>query len=507
MRKIIFGPPGTGKTTYLLNIVEKEIKENKVFPNKIGYFAFTNQAADEALSRALQNFNYNSKDFIYFRTLHSLAFQQLHLREENVMSDDDYDYVSKKLGIKLSNPNARVENYGVSFPDDVFTKVIDGAKVRGLTTEHYFGFAEVGHLEGGRQKLEYIDKSIQDYKKSRNKYDFTDMIVGFNKKSEDYIPQFDVVIIDEAQDLSWLQWKMVEKIVSNAKRVYIAGDDDQAIFKFCGARPEFLINMEGERVILNKSYRLSRLIHQKANKLIRRVKDRVPKKWIGREDDGEIKFFPELQSSKLKQGEWLLLARDKYILDKLEIDLKSDGVFYARGDRTSLDKRIQSAIIAWERVRKGKPISYKEAKNLYVYIKTGTGVDKEHKAMKGADKEKMYIFEELSTDHGLKVDKELQWMKALENIKPEKRIYIQNILRKGEKITKEPRVRLSTIHGAKGGEVDNVMLFSDLGRKADEEYWRHRDSERRVFYVGMTRARHSLNIVRSRSDREFTEAF
>ena len=88
----------------------------------------------------------------------------------------------------------------------MFTKVIDGAKVRGLTTKHYFGFAEVGHLEGGWQKLEYIDKSIEDYKKSRNKYDFTDMIIGFNKKLKDYIPQFDVVIIDEAQDLSWLQW-------------------------------------------------------------------------------------------------------------------------------------------------------------------------------------------------------------------------------------------------------------------------------------------------------------
>ena len=119
----------------------------------------------------------------------------------------------------------------------------------------------------------------------------------------------------------------------------------------------------------------------------------------------------------------------------------------------------------------------------------------------------MYIFEELSTDHGLKIDKELEWMRALENIKPEKRIYIQNILRRGEKITKEPRVRLSTIHGAKGGEVDNVMLFSDLGRKADEEYWRQRDEERRVFYVGMTRARNTLNIVRSQSDREFSEVF
>ena len=56
------------------------------------------------------------------------------------------------------------------------------------------------------------------------------------------------------------------------QNVFTSGDDDQAIFKFCGARPEFLINMEGERVILNKSYRLSRLIHQKANKLICRVK-------------------------------------------------------------------------------------------------------------------------------------------------------------------------------------------------------------------------------------------
>ena len=130
-----------------------------------------------------------------------------------------------------------------------------------------------------------------------------------------------------------------------------------------------------------------------------------------------------------------------------------------------------------------------------------------NKAMKGADKEKMYIFEELSTDHGLKVDKELEWMRALENIKPEKRIYIQNILRRGEKITKEPRVRLSTIHGAKGGEVDNVMLLTDLTRKADASYWKQRDEERRVFYVGMTRARNTLNIVRSQSDREFSEAF
>jgi superfamily I DNA/RNA helicase len=85
--------------------------------------------------------------------------------------------------------------------------------------------------------------------------------------------------------------------------------------------------------------------------------------------------------------------------------------------------------------------------------------------------------------------------------------YIRAILRRKEKITKEPRIKLSTIHGSKGGEADNVMLLTDLSRKTDEEYWKNKDSERRVFYVGMTRARNTLNIVRSQSNREFSEAF
>ena len=93
------------------------------------------------------------------------------------------------------------------------------------------------------------------------------------------------------------------------------------------------------------------------------------------------------------------------------------------------------------------------------------------------------------------------------NISLIKSIYIRAVLRRGENIRKQPRIKLSTIHGCKGGEADNVMLLTDLTRKADLENWRQRDEERRVFYVGMTRARNRLNIVRSQSDREFSEVF
>ena len=325
------------------------------------------------------------------------------------------------------------------------------------------------------------------------------------------MPDFDVVIIDEAQDLSWLQWKMVERVITKAKRVYVAGDDDQAIYRWAGARPEYLMNMEGTRTILNKSYRLAESIHAKANRLIKRVKDRVDKEWTARDEKGQVNIHPVEQLQKMKEGKWLVLARDGYRLDKLEEELKLYGYFFERkrsdGDKVSINKRVQEAILAWEDVRRGKELDIKRVKSFYNYIKTGKGVATEFKGMKNVDKDKMFTFDTLTSNYGLKLDKELPWFKALENIEVHKKTYVRMCLRRKENIRRAPRIKLSTIHGSKGGEADNVMLLTDLTRKADASYWSQRDEERRVFYVGMTRARNTLNIVRSQSDREFSEAF
>jgi len=319
------------------------------------------------------------------------------------------------------------------------------------------------------------------------------------------------VIVDEAQDLSWLQWKMVERVITKAKRVYVAGDDDQAIYRWAGARPEYLMNMEGTRTILNKSYRLAESIHAKANRLIKRVKDRVDKEWTARDEKGQVNIHPVEQLQKMKEGKWLVLARDGYRLDKLEEELKLYGYFFERkrsdGDKVSINKRVQEAILAWEDVRRGKKLDIKRVKYFYNYIKTGKGVATEFKAMKNVDKDKMFTFDTLTSNYGLKLDKELPWFEALENIEIHKKTYVRMCLRRKENIRREPRIKLSTIHGSKGGEADNVMLLTDLTRKADASYWSQRDEERRVFYVGMTRARNNLDIVRSQTDREFTEAF
>ena len=81
------------------------------------------------------------------------------------------------------------------------------------------------------------------------------------------------------------------------------------------------------------------------------------------------------------------------------------------------------------------------------------------------------------------------------------------MLRRKENLNRAPRITLSTIHGSKGGEADNVMLLTELPRVIDENYFENKDDERRVFYVGMTRAKKELHIVRSQTEREFKEIF
>ena len=85
MKTIILGPPGTGKTTTLLDLVDKFIQQG-IRPKQIGYFSFTKKAAKEAATRAADKFSLDlENDLDNFRTLHSFAFAQLGMTKEKMM--------------------------------------------------------------------------------------------------------------------------------------------------------------------------------------------------------------------------------------------------------------------------------------------------------------------------------------------------------------------------------------------------------------------------------------
>ena len=109
----------------------------------------------------------------------------------------------------------------------------------------------------------------------------------------------------------------------------------------------------------------------------------------------------------------------------------------------------------------------------------------------GADVQDLFSVGTLRAHFGLEAP-DATWDVVLDRIEDEDRAYATALLNRGVNIFEKPKIRLSTIHGAKGGEADNVLLFTDLSGKALKEMEKNPDDAHRVLYVGVTRTKQNL---------------
>ena len=505
MRKIIFGPPGTGKTTRLLNIVEQELRIG-VPPDRIAYLAFTRKAAQEAVQRACTKFKLDKKDLPWFRTIHSFVFKSMNYSQDEIMKPKHYAELSDIIKVPLVSVTS-ADEVGVSIHNNEHLHIYDLSRARGTTLKQEY--KRYGQVDGGFEKTNYITKSLIKYKNTMHVRDYTDLLEDYCNQGA--VPNLEVVIVDEAQDMSYLQWQVVDKIMKHAARVYLAGDDDQAIFDWAGADPNRLINAKDwEKEVLQQSYRIPKTSHDIADRLITRIKHRQPKSWRPRDYKGFSRSYAyRLSSDSFNKGQWMILARTNYLLDQIEHDLKQYGHYYSRGNQPSISNKLSNAVSSWNKLRRKQEISIDDVKSIYYYMTVGQGVKRGFKGMNFQTVPgQTFSYRERRENYGLLITNNVPWQSALDKVPSSRSIYLQSImLRNKKELSQEPRIKLSTIHGAKGGEADHVMLLTDLSRKADDSFLRNRDSERRVFYVGATRAKKSLHIIRSNSSREFTEIF
>jgi len=450
---VIYGPPGTGKTRRLI-----EVLNNKATPGTM-FVSHTRAAAFEAVNR----FGANNTRGVDIQTLHSWCFKALSMSKAQTVDDAKLTEFTEAFGLDMSD-DGEGRKY-VDLMSFARAKQVSPIEAYHKYTSHPGTFAE-------------FNTFVTSYAAWKAKFgykDFSDMLEDGSKLKRSPRP-IPMLFIDEAQDLSRLHWAVVDNIIrlNPNIEVIIAGDDDQALYSFAGADPHLMDdfgNRHGASVeVLGQSYRVPQKVHEVATQIIERVERRVPKQYAPTSEPGRVERAGGPYDIVITPGaDSLILYGDRFTREEVEAGLLDMVVPYTAlgGMPAPLDTKAGRALRLAEKFDGSQ-----EAANHIVSCLNPKG-----KA----------IYDTIGID-------------AIVDKLHSRELSIVNVFWKHEEylhavdVKSEPKVRISTIHGAKGMEADEVHLVTAQSQAALREASINPDSQHRVYYVGATRARHNLFI-------------
>ena len=225
---------------------------------------------------------------------------------------------------------------------------------------------------------------------------------------------------------------------------------------------------------MEQSERVPSQIQQLALSIIERVEEnRLEKNYLPKKERGEVLERFKLTDIDMTKGDWLILTRTNYLLKPIPAILKRQGLFFETSEGNSINKSLYEDIEWWNKIRKSEDVPEVCRQRVMEKIK--------------------------------EIDFSLEWYDAFNNVAITKREYMRAMLDNGESILKKPRIKVSTIHGAKGGEATNVVLFLNQTintLKGIKKSKAKQDEEYRVWYVGTTRSMKNLYIIRSNNKKK-----
>lgn len=505
--RIIIGNPGCGKTTKLISELQ-QLYQDGIPLERIAYCSFSVAAIDEAVSRALKALkistdmspnlletgNYKGK-LIYFKTLHAMAFRLLGLESSCLLSESGLKEFALSQGLRVTGDYIRKKGLPHRMTQgDKIMQIIGVSELCNQSIRDYMIKNDVHEIP-----IDLVERIAHNYKAFKvlsSQYDYTDMLV-MAKNTDLEVPELDYLFIDEAQDLSSLQWILVNKLASKAGHIIIAGDDKQAVNSFSGADVDTFLALPGKVETLKQSYRVPKVVFDVANKIVNKMTAyrKEGALWKPRRVEGTLSYVNSLPLDKLQKGkDWLVLARGGYQLQTLARELykMEDGqkpILFTLNGMPPVD--MDAYAIIWLYKHYGKewvkkitaPITEKDT------AEQASNKRKYQKILKRFIKNAFPIEEAANKE----------WHELFVNEDPIKVRYLQKTymlyLQKGENMFKDAPVRLMTIHAAKGREADNVIVYLNIPKTvADTLRYDDSDVELKVLYVAITRAKQNLYL-------------
>lgn len=566
---IVIAGPGSGKTQVIVNRIHYMIKEQNCLPHHILVVTFSKLAAEEMKARFQSIYG---EVPITFGTLHSVFYRILRRANpkryalEQLLLEDKRKVLLGQLLKEMESEE------GEEFLD-AFIKHLSLMKNQLIMPNDY-------HPEGiPKDTFLSLLMRYEGYKERHELFDFDDMLVEcYYLLKEDHIllnavsHQFQYVLVDEFQDINLVQFEIIKLIVQKHQQIFVVGDDDQSIYQFRGAKPEYLLEFKKhfpsvQEIYLSINYRCSNLILQYSLALIEKNKIRYPKRLSTPNPDGQA---PEIIPCKDAKAEALHIVHEIAKRRRLGIPLRDMAVIY----RTNIQARpIVEAFLAANIpfcLRDGMVSLYEQwiTKDILSYLHLAQDLNQNEFICKIINKPKRYISKvniELSKKSGgnilvqlLGLEQLTLWQKdyiqqfifdlqvlrekslsdaiqyiryhigydhylkeyaayrkmpvqslldVLDDIEDSAASYTQveeweraliemsQQIKATKKTPHSDLITLTTMHGAKGLEFDTVFIIDVV--EGSIPYHKSQspkeiEEERRLLYVGMTRAKQCL---------------
>ena len=570
----LFGGPGSGKTTALLDRVEGLLEQDDVEVRDVLVVSYTRAAAAEVRERLAERLDTTPRHLQgNVCTMHAKAYELLDLSRGDVVGEDEKEEFCDEFGLEfedeysgagrrtarsttlgnkiiatsqwLQRTNRDVADwYDVPFqwdeeevrlPPDIDPEAQEGNK-----------YTPTWPFDDDRVSVPEAIRGWRNYKGENDVVGFADMLERVHQRS--LLPNVDYLVIDEFQDITTLQYKVYEEWRPHMEQCLIAGDDDQVVYAWQGADPDLLLDTRvDDDEVLPNSYRLPSRILDVVNREVRHIDKRQEKDLEPRKEGGHVEAVESPSILDLVRNvrgtvretdddTLMVLFRARYQMFQFIDQFITEGIpFSCLTDQRMWTDRLTDYVRAIEKVDRDEALTALEARRLADIL--------QESAFGTADREELYDFldevEETSEEDDLAeiplspedVAERIPFMPGPASAADMAR-KITSFQRKSLKAyfagdydgMAPDRVRLGTIHSAKGREADHVFVATDLTEKVVEQMAAQAaqndvevdgveeftkttdpvpvltDNERRVFYVGMSRARERLVLLENLID-------
>ena len=303
---MVLAGPGSGKTTVIIHRVNFLITEMQIDPAKILVITFTKSATEEMRKRFI-NLAGSAGAGVTFSTFHALFYRII--RGCNIphaiLADDERREAIKSV---MSAMNLETDDeYLQSFSNEI-----------SIIKNDLIDLDSFSPISMGADEFRKAVKGYESFKEQKGMIDFDDMLVKCYEilNSNRHVlriwqDRFPYILVDEFQDICYAQYKCVCLLAGQAGNLFIVGDDDQSIYRFRGARPEFLLRFPKDfpgaaNAVLDINYRSTEPVIHFCNNVISRNTTRYSKKMTGTKQKGPA---PVIIKSENANGEAMEIGR------------------------------------------------------------------------------------------------------------------------------------------------------------------------------------------------------